>query len=378
MSKSWHLYAAATLMLLLGCKQEVCDNNLDDDNNGAIDCDDDTCRADASCGPRCGDDTANAGEDCDGSDLNGASCLSLGADGGTLVCNTACQFDQSQCVNDGVCGDNAVDPGEDCDGNNLGGASCLSLGLEDGILVCDGTCQFNPTGCGTDIACGNNILELGEQCDDGCLSGTPNVCEAIDNGDGCSSACQTEVLNGTLVINEVDYDQFNSDTTSFVEIFNGSNAAVNLTGLSLVFINGADNTEYDRSDLGGAGSLNPGQFLVIGNDTVVNSLSGAVKTISKGPDDILQNGSPDGVILINAANQVLDSLSYEGSITTCTLTGGANVSFSDTGFDGADTNGDGNGEDFNSIARNVDGVDTNNNNADWSVVTPATPGAANP
>ena len=377
MSKSWHLYAA-TLALLIGCKQEVCNNNLDDDGNGAIDCDDDACSADAACGPRCGDGIANAGEDCDGGDLNGTSCASLGADSGTLTCNTACQFDQSQCVN-GVCGDNAVDQGEDCDGNNLGGASCLSLGLEDGVLVCDGTCQFNSTGCGTNIACGNNIVEVGEQCDDGCLSGTPNVCEAIDNGDGCSSACQTEVVGtGGLVINEVDYDQFNSDTASFVEIFNGTNAAVNLTGLSLVFINGSNSTEYGRVDLNAAGSLNGGQFLVVGNDTVVSSLPGAIKTISQGTDDFLQNGAPDGILLINSANQVLDSLSYEGPLTAVTLTGGASVSFSDTGFDGTDTNGDGVGEDFNAIARKTDGVDTNNGNADWAVVTPGTPGAANP
>ena len=55
------------------------------------------------------------------------------------------------------------------------------------------------------------------------------------------------------------------------------------------------------------------------------------------------------------------------------------VTIPDSGCDLADTNGlAGGGEDFIALARATDGVDTNDGNADWTLVTPGTPGAANP
>jgi len=49
--------------------------------------------------PICGDNKAEQGEACDGSDLNGKSCQSFGYTSGTLSCNS-CQFDTSQCSNE--------------------------------------------------------------------------------------------------------------------------------------------------------------------------------------------------------------------------------------------------------------------------------------
>ncbi|MBI3178840.1 MAG: hypothetical protein HYZ27_04225, partial [Deltaproteobacteria bacterium] len=41
-----------------------------------------------------------------------------------------------------VCGDGAIDPGEECDGGNLGGATCVGLGFSGGTLSCS-NCIFN-------------------------------------------------------------------------------------------------------------------------------------------------------------------------------------------------------------------------------------------
>jgi len=47
-----------------------------------------------------------------------------------------------------VCGDNAVNvAGEQCDGADLGGESCVSLGFSGGVLGCDGSCAFDTGGC---------------------------------------------------------------------------------------------------------------------------------------------------------------------------------------------------------------------------------------
>ncbi|MGB9609037.1 MAG: dockerin type I repeat-containing protein, partial [Minisyncoccia bacterium] len=48
--------------------------------------------------PFCGDNILEFGEQCDGSDLGGQTCLSLGYGGGTLVCNSSCIFDTSGCT----------------------------------------------------------------------------------------------------------------------------------------------------------------------------------------------------------------------------------------------------------------------------------------
>jgi hypothetical protein len=45
----------------------------------------------------CGNNDKEIGEQCDGSDLGGATCQSLGYDRGTLSCSGSCSYDVSQC-----------------------------------------------------------------------------------------------------------------------------------------------------------------------------------------------------------------------------------------------------------------------------------------
>ncbi|MFH0951460.1 MAG: hypothetical protein V1765_03245 [bacterium] len=49
----------------------------------------------------CGDNNTDAGESCDGTDLNGSSCTSLGYASGTLTCKVDCTFNTSQCNSGG-------------------------------------------------------------------------------------------------------------------------------------------------------------------------------------------------------------------------------------------------------------------------------------
>ena len=65
---------------------EICDNGLDDDGNDAIDCADPACLKDPRC-PVCGDGHLDGREACEGGDLRGQSCSSLGFDGGLLGCS---------------------------------------------------------------------------------------------------------------------------------------------------------------------------------------------------------------------------------------------------------------------------------------------------
>lgn len=50
-------------------------------------------------GSRCGNDVVDtSGEQCDGTDLDGATCTSLGFSAGTLGCNSSCRFVTSGCT----------------------------------------------------------------------------------------------------------------------------------------------------------------------------------------------------------------------------------------------------------------------------------------
>jgi len=48
-----------------------------------------------------------------------------------------------------VCGNNIKETEEQCDGSDLGGASCSSRGFSGGTLSCKGSCEFNTSGCTT-------------------------------------------------------------------------------------------------------------------------------------------------------------------------------------------------------------------------------------
>jgi hypothetical protein len=48
----------------------------------------------------CGDGILGQDEWCDGNELNGASCASLGYGTGTLLCSTTCIYDISMCTTD--------------------------------------------------------------------------------------------------------------------------------------------------------------------------------------------------------------------------------------------------------------------------------------
>lgn len=106
-----------------------------------------TAAADGASLPGCGNDAIDAaGEQCDGVDLGGASCTSLGFTSGTLGCTAGCGFDTSACLQSS-CGNGTAEGDEQCDGADLDGASCASLGYAGGTLGCSAGCGFDVSGC---------------------------------------------------------------------------------------------------------------------------------------------------------------------------------------------------------------------------------------
>lgn len=146
---------------------------LDNDGDGLYDA------ADPDCAASCGNDIKEGCEVCDGSDLDGNDCTTIGQGfgGGTLACLSDCTgWDTSVCESAGNCGNDVIDPGETCDPPSTCPASCPSQhSCNAGILTgtagnCNAECIFNPI-----LAC------LGG---DGCC---PAGCD-LDNDSDCSNS----------------------------------------------------------------------------------------------------------------------------------------------------------------------------------------------
>lgn len=82
---------------------------------------------------------------CDG------SCTTLGTSENCGSCGDTCTrpayCSENQCIENTTCGNNIVDLGEQCDGTNLQGFTCESLGLGNGMLQCSDTCTFDTSSC---------------------------------------------------------------------------------------------------------------------------------------------------------------------------------------------------------------------------------------
>lgn len=185
----------------------------------------------------CGDDQIQGNEDCDGTDLGGATCDTVSAGflpQGTLTCLPApfCGFNAAGCyhcgnlnvegpeicddgINDGgygncgadclsvgpYCGDGTTNGPETCDGTDLAGADCTSFGYaaagDPGDVICAADCsELLDLTCGS--TCGNGVVEPDESCDRNAPT-VPGDCSSATGGTltqgaiACASICVYDV-----------------------------------------------------------------------------------------------------------------------------------------------------------------------------------------
>ncbi|MEM9455720.1 MAG: proprotein convertase P-domain-containing protein [Myxococcota bacterium] len=150
-------------------------------------------------GGECGNGMVEGDEDCDGDDLAGSDCTTEGFEGGTLACGDDCTFDTSMCEGaPRTCGNGQLDEGEDCDGDELDGQDCESLGkgFDGGDLACGDDCTFDTSMC-TMVSCGNDMIEGMEVCDGMELAGQDCAMQGFDGGMlACAKDCTSLDTSG--------------------------------------------------------------------------------------------------------------------------------------------------------------------------------------
>jgi cysteine-rich repeat protein len=289
---------AGPLVCFVG-EETICDDGLDDEQDGLIDCADPDCTLSAACAV-CGNGVVQGSEQCDDGNLVdgdgcSATCLVEGVTQEVEPNNTSAQatpLGAPDTVGAGSIVGSDVDffsvdltagtviEFQTSDAGGLG--SCNIIDTQFNLFDVDGISSIavdddsGPENCslllftvptsgtyflrvnslgnsniptylvfvtGLDLVCGNNIVEIGEQCDDGNL---------VD-GDGCSSVCSLEIT-----VQEVEPNNTSAQATALGApntIGAGSLAgadvdffSVNLTAGSII--------EFQTTDIGGLGSCN--------------------------------------------------------------------------------------------------------------------------
>jgi hypothetical protein len=231
---------------------------------------------------------------------------------------------------------------------------------------------------------GDGIDDVFELSYPGCLNPLDATDASADcDGDGRSNL--QEYYDGTnpaladapprLVINEVDYDQVGIDTTEFVEVLNKGTNTINLAHYAMAFINGNNNLEYLRVNLNGV--IAGGQYLVIASTNLTGIAAGSRVLYFLAGQLNIQNGSPDGLALINTGSLTIqDAFCYEGPMPAVNIIGfsgtrslveGTPLSVSIADSDTVP----------GSLARLPDGTDLDNADTDWNFTSTPTPGGPN-
>jgi len=350
--------------------------------------------------------TDNGGEICDGQgSCVVATCMDGVVDGGEtdvdcggacpacsngLMCLTGADCASGVCTGGGCtpCGTNAdCDPSSYCDG-----ATSACVPDEANGEVCTEAAQCSSGACADGFCCDVACTDLCEACNvagsEGACSPVPagtdpasecigatncdgaGVCTLLPLGASCTvpAECASGTCDGglciappSLVINEIDYDQPGADTAEFVEIYNPGPGNALLSDWVFEHVNGASDSvviSVSLNDAQPGGVLGAGQYLVLCMPTVCSSLPSGTLFVTLA-SSVLQNGAPDGVRLLRQG-QFADGVAYEGTMAG---TGEGTTAGTDPGAGG--------------LARCPNGADTDDNGADFELVTTLTPGAVN-
>jgi len=198
------------------CRSGDADTDVDTDSDADTDSDSDLC----------GNGRLDAGELCDGSDLNEQTCQKLNFYRGDLACTKYCTYDIRGC--DGFCGDGLLEEPEECEGFDLSEQTCQSFGYYRGLLSCGDDCRIDLSGC--EERCGDGVVNGPEQCDGPELQ--DQTCDALGYYSGATickddctldySDCSGSCLDGILqTVEECDGDELRDENCQSQGFYTG-------------------------------------------------------------------------------------------------------------------------------------------------------------
>jgi DNA/RNA endonuclease G (NUC1) len=135
----------------------------------------------------------------------------------------------------------------------------------------------------------------------GVAAGDADITATTNNGQFATASLHVNAASNELPeirFTELHYDNFGTDAGESIEV--EGPAGADLTGWSVVLYNGNGGVVYNTRALGG---------------TIPTTCDTRGVVVLTYPQDGIQNGSPDGMALVDAGGQVVEFLSYEGTFT---------------------------------------------------------------
>jgi len=192
----------------------------------------------------------------------------------------------------------------------------------------------------------------GDDDDSGSTTGDDSG-QAVDAGHDAGQTVDSGCGSVAVVVNEVQTTGVSSGSDEWVELFNPSSCAIDITGWKLKYLASAG-TSATTLWTAASGTLPALGYAVV---------AGSAYTGSATPIGTLSNGLAEaggGVGLYDSSATLLDSVGY----------GDATNSYVETSAASAPSAGQ-------SIARTPNGTDTNDNATNFAIATTPTPGAKN-
>lgn len=154
---------------------------------------------------------------------------------------------------------------------------------------------YSPAACSTNTDCDDGFFCNGaETCVMGDCQAGPPPCASGEICDETSLSCEMPAPAGSIFINEIHYDNGGTDVGEFFEL--AGPAGASLGGWSLVGYNGATGALY-------------ASFALSGTFPDQGGCAGTLAFDFPG----MQNGSPDGLALVDGEGMLVQFVSYEGS-----------------------------------------------------------------
>ena len=254
--------------------------------------------------------------------------------------------DGNLCTDGDYCAEGACVGGEPvvcADDDNICTTVSLECDPEAGCIV-----ENNSAACDDGDPC-----TVGDLCSDGvCSAGEQVECPP---GSGCIDGDCVEAFVPPIVVNEVDYNQTDGMEGDYIELLNTGAEAVSMDGLVLQLVSGVSGDVYATISLAEVGVLGPGQYLVVGDASVIDGLSASVVTIT------LPSPIESGVhgVTLTTDTGLVDAVAFGSPIIGIE---DGEVAPTDSGA--------------GAVSRCLDGMDTDVNASDF-VLKPSSPGAAN-
>lgn len=193
-------------------EDEICNDGIDNDQDGDIDCDDSDCLGDPSCGEICGDGLDNDGDgdtDCEDSECFGPACPEVCGDGLDNDGDGATDCDDDDCYGSTcpeVCGDGEDNDGDgstDCNDDDCYGPACAEVCGDGNDNDGDGATDCNDDDCFGDVTCPVEVCENeGDENADGVADCLAPECDGQQSPGPAGADCEL----GTEITCDDGYD----------------------------------------------------------------------------------------------------------------------------------------------------------------------------